>query len=134
MYKWDTPRLGEYAGKRGVYVIHPSGSVKYVGKTQKPLMSLGIRLRREFTESGSQSKHTYPRLVRLRTPPAIKVYFFTVEDLRRLVSTDTNALDDAQRTAIFETVLIQVYRPDFQAHGSSASPKATSPRSAVPPP
>jgi hypothetical protein len=110
---WSPRCLGAHARTRGVYVIHHAGSIKYVGKTDGPTMSFGQRLRREFTEGGSQGKHIYADLMGLVQPPSIKVYLFPEESVRSLVACDV-ALDDVQRIAILETILIQVYRPEFQ--------------------
>ena len=78
-------------------------------------MSFGMRLRREFQETASQRRHIYPKLEALRVPPDIMVYFFPAEEIRGLVSVTSETLTDAQRIAIFETALIQVYRPEFHA-------------------
>ncbi len=111
---WSEGCLGKYANERGVYVHHHAGSIKYVGKTETQDMCFGKRLRREFTEGGSGGRHIYPKLTALLTPPAIRTYFFTTEAIRGLVATRDLVLSDAQRIAIFETVLIQVYQPEFQ--------------------
>lgn len=111
---WSENSLGTHAKDQGVYVIHHAGRVKYVGKTDGPSMSFGIRLRREFQETASQRKHIYPKLEALKVPPDIKVYFFPTEEIRSLVSAEGTTLTDIQRIAILEVVLEQMYEPEFQ--------------------
>jgi hypothetical protein len=111
---WSESCLGSAAKEQGVYVIHHSRRIKYVGKTDGPTMSFGMRLRREFQESASQRRHIYPRLEALLVPPEIRVFFFFAERIRTMVSSSDVALDDNQRIAILETVLTQLWRPDFQ--------------------
>jgi hypothetical protein len=111
---WSASPLGPQAKDRGVYVIHHAGRVKYVGKTDALNMSFGMRLRREFQETASQGRHIYPKLAALNVPPAIQVYLLPAEKIRELVSTIDITLTDAQHIPIYETVLIQLYQPDFQ--------------------
>lgn len=120
---WSGKSLGHYAKDKGVYIIHHAGTVKYVGKTDRPSMSFGMRLRREFQETASQRRHIYPKLEALKVPPEIKVYFFTSEEIRGLVSGTSIPLTDMQRIAIFETALVQVYEPEFQAYSLSGEAK-----------
>lgn len=112
--KWSENSLGRYAKDQGVYVIHHGGKIKYVGKTDGPTMSFGVRLRREFQETAAQGRHIYPKLEALRVPPDIRVCFFPVEKVRSLVSASHVQWGDTQRTAVLEVVLIQVYKPEFQ--------------------
>ncbi len=112
---WSEESLGQFAKDQGVYVIHHDGVVKYVGKTDGPSMSFGMRLRREFQETASQRRHIYPKLEALKVPPDIKGYFFPAERIRSLVSADVTTMTDTQRIEIFEVVLAQVYKPEFQA-------------------
>jgi hypothetical protein len=108
--------LGEKAKETGVYVIHHAGLIKYVGKTNAPTMSFGMRLRREFQESASGGKHPYPRLAALAVPPEIMVTLFPGSDLKRLVRPSGMTLGSLEAIEIFETALIQVYDPEFQHH------------------
>lgn len=112
--RWSQDLLGPHANDQGVYVIHHAGTVKYVGKTDGPSMSFGIRLRREFQETASQRRHIYPKLELLKVPPDIKVFFFTGEEIRSFVTAEDAPLTDTQRIAIFETALSQMYDPEFQ--------------------
>lgn len=113
--RWSGDCLGSHAKDRGVYVIHHSGHVKYVGKTDGPTMSFGMRLRREFQETAAKGRHIYPKLERLTVPPDIKVFFFAAGRVGDLVSPEGFLLKDTQTIAILETVLIQVWNPEFQA-------------------
>lgn len=111
--RWSKATLGESANRKGVYVIHHASCIKYVGKTDGPEMSFGVRLRREFQESASQGKHIFPKLSRLKVPPNIKVTFFPMEVVRKFVTSGSRCLSDTQRNAIFEVVLQQAYEPEF---------------------
>lgn len=111
---WSPKGLGSLKDEQGVYVIHHAGRVKYVGKTDGPSMTFGARLRREFQQTASQGRHIYPKLETLKTPPEIKVVFYTARSIRDLVSVTGTAFDDQQRTVIFEAALTQAYGPDFQ--------------------
>jgi hypothetical protein len=113
---WKESCLGEKAKETGVYVIHHAGLIKYVGKTDAPTMSFGIRLRREFQESASGGKHLYPKLAALAVPPEIMVTLFPGSDLKRLVRPSGMTLGSLEAIEIFETALIQVYDPEFQHH------------------
>lgn len=110
---WTESTLGFHAKQKGVYVIHHGGKIKYVGKTDGPKTSFGIRLRREFQEGASQRRHIYPKLKKLKVPPDIMVYFFTTEEIRSLVSATDVRLTDTQRIAILEIVLQQAYKSQF---------------------
>lgn len=122
--RWSESSLGIRAKDQGVYVIHHAGIVKYVGKTDGPSMSFGMRLRREFQETASQRRHIYPKLAALRVPPEIQVSFFSAEEIRGLVSVPSAKLTDADRIAIFETVLVQVYGPEFQIRNGESYGRA----------
>jgi len=112
--KWVSTLLGSHAKERGVYVIHHDGEVKYVGKTDRPRMDFGTRLRREFQENASQRRHIYPKLEALKVPPNIMVTFFPVEVINGFVSADGVKLTNKGLIAIFEAVLIEAYKPVFQ--------------------
>lgn len=111
--RWSKAPLRESANRKGVYVIHHASCIKYVGKTDGPKMSFGVRLRREFQESASQGRHIFPKLSRLKVPPSIKVSFFPMEMVRKLVTSRSRRLSDTQRNAIFEVALQQAYEPQF---------------------
>jgi hypothetical protein len=113
---WKESCLGQKAKESGVYVIHHGGDIKYVGKTNGPAMSFGIRLRREFQESASGGKHIYPKLVSLTTPPLILVSLFPAAAIEKLVQVSGIKLGNHQIIEIFETVLIQTFEPEFQRH------------------
>ena len=113
---WKESCLGQGTKESGVYVIHHGGDIKYVGKTNGPAMSFGIRLRREFQESASGGKHIYPKLVSLSTPPPILVSLFPAAAIEKLVQVSGIKLGSHHIIEIFETALIQVYQPEFQRH------------------
>lgn len=108
---WHENCLRDFKKKRGVYVIHHRGQIKYVGKTAGKSMSFGMRLRRHFQEKAA-GKHTYPRLKKLIVPPEIKVSFFPIEDIRKMISPPGG--NDEQLIALLEAVLIKECDPDFQ--------------------
>lgn len=112
---WSERCLGCGAKDQGVYVIHHAGKVKYVGKTDGASMTFGTRLRREFQESASQGRHIFPRLAALSVPPEIRVCLLSASAIRKLVSVADGILTDAQLIPIYEAVLIQAYRPEFQS-------------------
>jgi hypothetical protein len=112
--RWAAASLGSHEKDQGVYVVHHDGEVKYVGKTDGPSMYFGMRLRREFQETASQRRHIYPKLEALEVPPDIMVSLFPVEVIRNFIFVDGIGLTDHGLIAIFEAVLIQAYKPEFQ--------------------
>lgn len=112
--KWEAACLGSRAKDQGVYVIHHNRKVKYVGKTDGPTMYFGMRLRREFQQTASQGRHIYPKLEALEVPPDIMVSLLLVEVIRTFILTDGVGLADRGLIAVFESVLIDAYKPEFQ--------------------
>jgi hypothetical protein len=84
---WKESCLGQKAKERGVYVIHHRKNIVYVGKTNGPTMSFGMRLRREFQATAPAGWHIYPLLSSLTVPPSIMVSLFTADELRKLAHT-----------------------------------------------
>ena len=111
---WSEGCLGPEGKKQGVYVIHHGDKIIYVGKTDGPSMSFGLRLRREFQESASQGRHIFPRLAALQSPPSISVCLLSTSAIRKMVSIEVTTLTDTELIPICEAVLIAVYKPDFQ--------------------
>lgn len=114
--RWSESCLGQNAKEAGVYVIHHAGVIEYVGKTDAPTMSYGIRLRREFQETASSGKHNYPKLALLSVPPEIMVSFFPSKAIDSLVIAEGFELNAWGKVEVFETVLIHAYGPEFQRH------------------
>jgi len=114
--KWSALCLGQDAKETGVYVIHHAGVIKYVGKTDAPTMSFGMRLRREFQETASSGKHNYPKLALLTRPPDIMVSVFPSEAIDALVKAEGFTLNAWGKVEVFETALIHAYDPEFQRH------------------
>lgn len=113
-YPWSEGQLGKYAKSKGVYIIHHASSIIYVGKTDSPTMTFGMRLRREFQETASARRHIYPKLEQLATPPEILVSFLTLPEVQELVQGEEVTLDAYVKIAILEQTLIGVYKPEFQ--------------------
>lgn len=112
---WSQKQLGSFKNEIGVYVIHHKGIIKYVGKTNGEKMSFSVRLRRHFQEKAAGNKHTYPKLVKLSTPPSIKVSFFTLEEIeKKYVSSSQKYSNNKELIPLFESALILAYKPEFQ--------------------
>ena len=111
---WSDSLFGTRAKDIGVYVIHHSGSIKYVGKTSGSSMSFATRLRREFQETASQKRHIYPKLKNLVVPPEIKVYLIGEAQISKLIDTDGLTHIIPNRIELFEAALIGAYNPEFQ--------------------
>jgi len=114
--RWSESCLGQNAKDTGVYVIHHSEVIKYVGKTDAPTMSFGMRLRREFQETASSGKHNYPKLALLPVPPEVMVSFFSSKTIDALVKAEGLSLNAWGKVEVFETALIHAYDPEFQRH------------------
>jgi hypothetical protein len=114
--RWSESWLGKTAKETGVYVIHHSGEIKYVGKTDGPSMSYGMRLRREFQETASGGKHNYPKLASLSVPPQIMVSVFSSKTIDALVKAEGFTLTSWGKIEVFEVALIHAYDPEFQRH------------------
>jgi len=111
---WSERCLGPQGKEQGVYVIHHGERIVYVGKTDGPSMTFGVRLRREFQESASGGRHIFPKLVALTIPPTIKVCLLPASVLRSMVTVSGTALRDVELIPICEAVFIAVYKPEFQ--------------------
>jgi hypothetical protein len=111
---WFEGCLGPEGKKQGVYVIHHGDRIIYVGKTDGPSMSFGVRLRREFQESASGGRHIFPKLAALQNPPGISVYLLATSSIRKMVTIEGTTLTDTELIPICEAVLIAAYRPELQ--------------------
>lgn len=111
---WSEACLGPEAKNQGVYVIFHGDKVIYIGKTDGPSMSFGMKLRREFQETASGGRHIYPKLAALATPPIIQASMLSTHEIRKLVSLNGLALTDADLIPPCEAVLIAAYKPIFQ--------------------
>ena len=103
---WSQAQLKEFTRKQGVYVLHQSGTVLYVGKTDGPTMTFGVRLRREFQETASGGRHIYPKLIQLPSDP-IRVSFVPLERIQTLVECQEVVLAGCGKTPprnLFETL------------------------------
>ncbi len=118
--RWSESSLGRYAKLKGVYVIHHAGRIEYVGMTERNAMYFGMRLRREFTESGSGRRHIYPKLEALEVPPEIMVSFFPPDEVRDLVTPIGTAPTDTHLIAVLEAAWIGAYQPEFQTSNGGA--------------
>lgn len=123
--KWSKSCLGEMCNKKGVYVIHHGGKIKYVGKTDGPTMQFWRRLRAEFREQSSRGKHNYPKLSKLKTPPDIMVHCYPIEAIEQRVKFNGEGPRLDHMVAIFETVMIIHLAPEFQQQFIQAISKAT---------
>jgi len=111
---WSQSCLGNIASEKGVYIILYRNSIQYIGKTNGPTMSFGMRLRRHFQESAAGNKHTYPKLMRLNTPPAIKVKMIPLYEIKNYISHNISSTNDLDLIPLFEAALIVAYKPKFQ--------------------
>lgn len=111
---WSESCLGPEGKEQGVYVIHHGEKIIYVGKSDGPKMTFGVRLRREFQESASGGRHIFPKLAALRTPPLIKVCLLPATILRGMVTVQDTTLTDLELIPICEAVFIAVYKPELQ--------------------
>lgn len=120
---WSESCLGEMRDKRGVYVIHHNGQIKYVGKTDGPTMYFARRLRREFREQSSQGKHNFPKLSALQTPPHIMVRCFPSDDICQRVKFNGEVPRIDKMIAVFEIAMINYLEPEFQQYYMKATVK-----------
>ena len=111
---WYQKCLGELASEKGVYIICHGNSIQYVGKTDGKSMSFGMRLRRHFQETAAGSKHTYPKLCALHTPPSIKVKMFPLSEIKSFVQHDVAGSNYLHLIPLFEAALILALKPKFQ--------------------
>lgn len=111
---WFQKCLGDHASEKGVYVIHHRNSIKYIGKTNGKSMSFGMRLRRHFQETAAGSKHTYPKLSVLETPPGIKVKMIPLVEIKKHIQHDITKVSDLELIPLFEAALIVSFKPKFQ--------------------
>ncbi|MCU7807333.1 MAG: hypothetical protein KZQ73_05620 [Candidatus Thiodiazotropha sp. (ex Semelilucina semeliformis)] len=111
---WYQKCLGDHASEKGVYIIHYRNSIKYVGKTSGKSMSFGMRLRRHFQETAAGSKHTYPKLAKLKPPPAIKVKLIPLKEIKKYIQHDLKAVNELELIPLFEAALILSLKPKFQ--------------------
>lgn len=116
---WSPTVLGPNATAKGVYVIFQGDGVLYVGKTQRNKMNFGTRLRREFTESGSQGKHIYPKLVNqvMSHASPLLVACLPLAEIKSWWQCRGGSLNDEAITLVTEQLLIGAFSPRLQPEG-----------------
>lgn len=117
---WSELDLGECRKEKGVYVIHHDNKIKYVGKTNGPTMSFGVRLRRHFQEKAA-GKHTYPRLEALDKRKSIRVSLFSLDQIEGYVEGRIPASTKLEVIPLFESALIISLKPEFQTENGKLS-------------
>ena len=111
---WSEKQLADNAKNQGVYILVRGRQILYVGKTDGPSMTFGVRLRREFQESAAQGKHVYKKLTQPSTDAEISVAFLPTSEVQELVQCEGFCLNHQGKIAILEQALIQSYQPEFQ--------------------
>ncbi len=108
--EWLKSQLGDYADKSGVYIIHASGKILYVGKTtQGKYGTFGERLRRHCQEkaSGNSPLHQYLR----RQPAPVRAYLLDLDDIDMMIDQGPMTLSQVRKALIMEQALIGVFEP-----------------------
>ena len=77
-------------------------------------MSFGMRLRRHFQKTAAGSKHTYPKLAKLKCPPQIKVKMFPLSEIKKYIEHDIVNANELDLIPLFEAALIVALKPKFQ--------------------
>lgn len=77
-------------------------------------MSFGMRLRRHFQETAAGSKHTYPKLAGLNTPPDIRVKMIVLDEIKKRIVHDISGVNELDLIPLFEAALIVSLKPKFQ--------------------
>lgn len=113
---WSETCLGEYAKKRGVYIFHKGGIIKYVGMTGGEKMDFGTRLRRHLQKSAAPARY-YKRLVQLKR---FQVSFLTDEEILKRFTPRIKISGKIPKSLllIMEAALIHVHCPEFQRGGN----------------
>ncbi len=111
---WSKSQLGAYADKSGVYVLHATGKILYVGKTTDgDYGNFGERLRRLFQEKASSNSRVHKLLVAQTTP--IRAYLIDLEDLDLMIDQGPASLTPVRKALVMEQILIGLYGPEGNA-------------------
>lgn len=107
--RWVKTQLGDYADKRGVYIIYTDGKILYVGKTTEGNFNFGERLYRHFHHSASANSNLYRMLA--QQEKTIYAYFLDLTDIDQMVNPGPMFLKPERKALIMEQALIGVYSP-----------------------
>lgn len=108
--KATKPDLGDYAGKKGVYIFHSDGKLLYVGKTTEgDFGNFSDRLYRHLSETASNNSRVH-KLLRNQTKD-IRVYLLDLSDIDMMINPGAIKLNDISKALIMEQILIGVFSP-----------------------
>jgi hypothetical protein len=111
---WRRGQLGDYAGKRGVYIHHSNGKILYVGKATEGRHGIfGERLRREFHDTAAGGSRLHQLLA--SQTEHIYCYFLDLQDVDAIVNSGSMTLSPERKALILEQVLIGIYNPEGNA-------------------
>ena len=108
--KWSHAELGDYADKRGVYILYSDGKILYVGKTTEGNFNFGERLYRHFHHSASHKSSVHQLLATQQKQ--IYGYFLDLQDIDMMVNPGPMTLVPERKALIMEQALIGIYHPE----------------------
>jgi hypothetical protein len=104
------PIFGEYGDKKGVYVLHASGKLLYIGKTTDgEYGTFSERLYRHLSESASNGSRIHKLLAKQNK--GIKAYLLDLDDISMMIDSGSIDLEDVSKALIMEQILIGVFHP-----------------------
>lgn len=107
---WSKAQLGDYSKKSGVYILHSSGKIIYIGKTTEgDYGNFGERLRRHCQEKASGNSPLYQALLAEDEP--VKAYLLDLMDIDMMIDQGPITLSQARKALIMEQALIGIYEP-----------------------
>lgn len=107
--KWSHAELGDFADKRGVYVLYSDGKILYVGKTTEGNFNFGERLYRHFHQTASANSSLHQLLASQKK--RIYGYFLDLQDIDMMVNPGPMVLKPERKALIMEQALIGIYSP-----------------------
>ena len=107
---WSKKSLGVFSKKSGVYIHYCDGEIIYVGQTTLGKRgTFGDRMRREFHETSASNDYLH-RFIKEHVD-CVKTRFLDLDEIDKIVITDTITLTPQRKALILEQILIGQYEP-----------------------
>jgi excinuclease UvrABC nuclease subunit len=107
---WSKKFLGDFRKKSGVYIHYCDQDIIYVGQTTSGKRgTFGDRMRREFHETSASNDYLH-RFIKEHVN-CVRTKFLDLEEIDRMVVTESIELTPQRKALILEQVLIGQYEP-----------------------
>jgi excinuclease UvrABC nuclease subunit len=107
---WSKKSLQGFSKKSGVYIHYCDSEIIYVGQTTSGKRgTFGDRMRREFHETSASNDYLH-RFIKEHVD-CVKTRFLDLDEIDKIVITDTITLAPQRKALILEQILIGQYEP-----------------------